>query len=125
MEEFVLTASTKTPGVKLNASTGVLEISGRSIPEIATEFYNPMIDWVVEYGKSPKPETTVQVKFEYFNTSSSKSILDFFKKLEQIDAAGKTKVNVKWFYETEDEAMEEAGMEYKMLLALPFEIQVG
>jgi hypothetical protein len=125
MEEFVLTASTKTPGVKLDASTGLLEISGRSIPEIATEFYNPMIDWVVEYGKDPKPETTVQVKFEYFNTSSSKSILDFFKKLEQIDASGKTRVNVKWFYETDDEAMEEAGMEYKMLLALPFEIQVG
>ena len=125
MEEYVLTASTKTPGANFDASSGVLEIFGRSIPEISTEFYQPMLDWVTEYGKNPNKETSVQVKFDYFNTSSSKSILDLFKKLEQIDASGKSKVSVKWFYEKDDEAMEEAGREYKMLLALPFEIVVG
>jgi len=122
MSEFKLKGSTKTPEVHFNSTNGVLEMKGRSIPEISYEFYQPIIDWVDAYSQNPQEETLVHAKFEYFNTSSSKSILDFFKRLEQIHKNGKSNVTVKWFCAQDDEAMEEAGEEYKMLLTMPFEI---
>ena len=125
MEDYNLIGTTKTPKVNLNVSKGLVELSGRSIPEVASEFYAPILDWMVEYSKNPKSQTAVQVKFEYFNTSSSKAILDIFKKLELLHKSEKSLVSVKWFYEVDDEAMQEAGEEYKILLGLPFEVMVG
>lgn len=122
MSDFVLKASTKTPEINFNGETGLLELSGRSIPEISNEFYQPVIEWVDAYGKNPQVETVVHAKFEYFNTSSSKQILDIFKKLDNLHANGKSNVKVKWFIAEDDEAMEEAGEEYRMLLNMPFEI---
>lgn len=122
IEDLILKASTKTPEINFKGESGQLELSGRSIPEISFEFYQPVIDWVDAYGKNPQEETMVHAKFEYFNTSSSKQILDVFKKLENIHLNGKSRVKVKWFVSEEDEAMQEAGEEYKMLLKLPFEI---
>ncbi|MBK9192229.1 MAG: DUF1987 domain-containing protein [Crocinitomicaceae bacterium] len=122
MDDLNLKASTKTPEISFNGESGHLELSGRSIPEISFEFYQPVLDWVDAYGKNPQEETMVHAKFEYFNTSSSKQILDVFKKLENIHLNGKSKVKVKWFIAEEDEAMQEAGEEYKLLLKMPFEI---
>lgn len=122
MSDFILEASTKTPEVNFNGQTGLLKLSGRSIPEISNEFYQPILDWVEDYGKNPQEETVLHAKFEYFNTSSSKQILDVFKKLEDLHANGKSKVKINWFVTIDDEAMEEAGEEYRLLLTMPFEI---
>ena len=59
------------------------------------------------------------MQLEYFNTSSSKCILDVFKKLESL--AG-TEVSVKWYYEEDDEDMLEAGEDYEAIIDLPFEM---
>lgn len=122
IDDLNLKASTKTPEISFSGESGHLELSGRSIPEISYEFYQPVLEWVDAYGKNPQEETMVHAKFEYFNTSSSKQILDVFKKLENIHLNGKSRVKVKWFIAEEDEAMQEAGEEYKLLLKMPFEI---
>ena len=80
-----------------------------------------MNDWIDSYGKEPKGETVVDVKLEYFNTSSSKCILDLFKKLEGISGS-KTAVTVNWYFEEDDEDMEEAGQDYQAIIGLPFNI---
>ena len=80
-----------------------------------------MNDWLDLYSGSPKERTTVDVRLEYFNTSSSKCILDFFKKLEKVNGAT-TEVHVNWYFETDDEDMEEAGEDYKAIVGLPFTI---
>jgi hypothetical protein len=106
----------------LSADKGVLELKGRSIPENSIEFYKPIFDWVENYGNSPKPETQVNVVLEYFNTSSSKCILDFFKKLENLNNGGKTKVTINWHYEEDDEDMLEAGEDYQAIISVPFKM---
>lgn len=121
MENLVLEGSAKTPSIHFNAAYGVLELKGRSIPENSVEFYKPLNDWIDAYGKEPRPDTTVDVKLEYFNTSSSKCILDLFKKLESI-SGNRTKVAVNWYYEQDDEDMEEAGQDYQAIISLPFNI---
>ena len=121
MENLTLEGSAKTPTVDFNSAKGTLELKGRSIPENSIEFFKPLNDWVESYGKSPQAQTEVNIKLEYFNTSSSKCILDFFKKLEVINGKS-TNVNINWYFEEDDEDMEEAGEDYGAILNLTFKM---
>jgi len=115
MEAITITSSPKTP--EINFKEGLIEISGRSIPENSIEFYKPMIEWLKEYVNEPI-KTEVNIKLEYFNTSSSKCLLDVFKKLEDINK--KTEVIINWCYEEDDEDMLEAGEDYESIIKIPF-----
>lgn len=121
MTPIALEGTPKTPTVNFNASSGELEIRGRSIPENSLEFYKPLIDWIDKYAKNAQSKTTLRVQLEYFNTSSSKCILDVFKKLEQVRAAGND-VSVLWHYEADDEDMLEAGEDYQAIINIPFKM---
>jgi len=121
MEPIIIEGTPKTPTVHFDSSQGVFKLEGRSIPENSVEFYKPLVDWLDQYKENPLPKTTVEVKLEYFNTSSSKCILDVFKKLEMIHKA-KNDVEIKWYYEEDDEDMLEAGEDYESIIRVPFEM---
>ena len=121
MEPIIIEGTPKTPSVKFDAATGILEIKGRSIPENSIEFYKPLVDWLDKYSEDPVSQTVVNIHLEYFNTSSSKCILDVFKKLELIHKA-KNDVVVNWYYEEDDEDMLEAGEDYESIIRIPFKM---
>ena len=118
MDKLYLDGSAKTPTVNFDPADGLLELKGRSIPENSIEFYKPLFDWIDSYSDNPKADTTVNIVLEYFNTSSSKCILDFFKRLESLNKGGKTNVTVNWHYEEDDEDMQEAGEDYQAIIDL-------
>ena len=120
MEPISITGTSKTPTVSFE-SNGKLEIKGRSIPENSVEFYRPMVDWLEQYLSSPAQLTEVSIKLEYFNTSSSKCILDVFKKLEAIYKSGNDVV-ILWYYEEDDDDMLEAGEDYQSIIKVPFKM---
>jgi hypothetical protein len=122
MSNLEINDSIKTPSISFRENTGTLEIKGKSIPENSLEFYRPVFEWLDAYSHSPSSETELIVKLEYFNTSSSKCLLDIFRRLESINSSGKSNVKVKWFYETDDEDMMEAGEDYRALVKIPFEL---
>ena len=119
MEIIVRDGTPKTPSVRLDGTTGIIEVKGRSIPENPVEFYKPLIDWLEKYGAAPCANTVVNIQLEYFNTSSSKCILDIFKKLELINKKGNP-VEINWYYEEDDEDMFEAGEDYQSIINVPF-----
>lgn len=121
MESLTIDGTTKTPNVNFDGSSGVLEIKGRSIPENSIEFYKPLVDWLEDYASKPLEKTVVNVHLEYFNTSSSKCILDVFKKLEAIHK-NKYDVQINWYYEEDDEDMLEAGEDYESIIRVPFKM---
>jgi len=121
MEPITIEGTAKTPTVKFDAQTGIMEIKGRSIPENSIEFYKPLVDWLDEYSKGAKDLTQVNIQLEYFNTSSSKCILDVFKKLEAIHK-GNNEVIINWYYEEDDEDMLEAGEDYESIIRVPFKM---
>ena len=121
MEPIKIEGTPKTPTVHFDANTGAIEIKGRSIPENSIEFYKPLIDWLDNYLSGPATLTTVDIQLEYFNTSSSKCILDVFKKLEAIYKSGH-EVIINWFYEEDDEDMLEAGEDYQSIIKIPFKM---
>jgi hypothetical protein len=121
MEPISIEGTPKTPTVNFNAESGKIEIKGRSIPENSIEFYKPLVDWLEAYAAGPASLTDVNVQLEYFNTSSSKCILDVFKKLEVIYKAG-NEVVINWYYEEDDEDMLEAGEDYQSIIRIPFKM---
>ena len=121
MEPLNLEGSPKTPHVHFDPITGLLELKGRSIPENSIDFYKPLIDWIDKYGRTPNSKTALHVQLVYFNTSSSKCILDVFKKLELVRTTG-NEVSVLWHYEEDDEDMLEAGEDYQAIINIPFKM---
>ncbi len=121
MEPISIAGTPKTPTVFFDAEKGKVEIKGRSIPENSIEFYKPLVDWLEQYLSTPTELTEVNIQLEYFNTSSSKCILDVFKKLEAIYKSG-NEVVINWYYEEDDEDMLEAGEDYQSIIRIPFKM---
>lgn len=121
MEIVNITATEDTPKVILDHTNKVFEISGRSLPEDVVVFYQPVMKWLEDFEKSPFPGMELAIKLEYFNTASSKLILDILLKLEEIFQNG-AQLKVKWYYLSADTDMKEAGEEYSEIVGLPFEI---
>lgn len=119
IENLLVEGTVKTPTVVLDADAGVLLIRGRSIPENTIDFFSPINNWVDSYCAVPKDKTTFQIRLEYFNTSTSKCLLDLLRKFENINKF-RSEVTVEWYYEINDDDMEEAGQDYQAIVELPF-----
>ena len=120
MEVIKIIGTDDTPNVTLDADNNIFEISGRSLPEDVASFYEPILDWLDDYAEEANPKTVFDFKLVYFNTASSKLILDILLKLEEMYEAGKD-VLVRWHFPDDDEDMEEAGEEYADIVEVPFE----
>ena len=120
MQAIKIKGSDDTPNVILDKDNGIFEISGRSLPEDVAAFYEPILEWLEDYAESPLDKTVFNFKLEYFNTASSKLLLDVLLKLEDMFDDGK-EIMVRWHYPDDDEDMEEAGEEYADIVEVPFE----
>lgn len=120
METIKINGTDDTPGIVLDAASEVFEVSGRSLPEDVTAFYDPVLNWLDEYAEKPNPKTEFVFKLTYFNTASSKVLLDILMKLEDINNDGH-EVIVKWYSPEDDEDMQEAGEEYADIVDIAFE----
>ena len=109
-----------TPMVNLSKEKGVFEISGKSMPEDVVFFYQPVLDWMDAYKADPLDKTVFDFKLIYFNTASSKLILDLLLFLEEIQEKG-NEILVRWHSLATDEDMHEAGEEYADMTDLKFE----
>jgi len=122
MEKLVVEATSKTPHVSFDRNAGVLNIKGRAIPKDAEEFWSPVLNWFMEYTKSPAEKTTIQIDLEYFNISSSKSLLMLLYKLNDLKLKG-YESKVEWFYNEDDIDMFEVGKDYAFMVKVPFEFK--
>lgn len=121
-ENLIIEGTNKTPVIKFYYENGSIEISGKSIPENSIGFYQPIYSWIDNYAIKPSPKTEIKINLEYFNTSSSKCLLDILRKFESIKKAGKSDIEVLWHYEADDEDMMEAGDDYNSLVDLTFRL---
>ncbi len=114
-------ATAKTPKLKVLPKKGLIHMSGISIPEDPKAFYAEFHSAINEYVKSPAKITTVEFKLEYFNTSTTLIIRNLIRKLREANSS--TELTVYWYYEEDDEDMEEVGEEFKILFSdLKFDI---
>lgn len=121
MEDLIINEGRRVPGVQFMAKTGELRLSGRSIPENALEMFSPLIEWLDRYIKEPAPQTSFEFRLVYFNSSSAEYILEILRRLEALHLSGK-KVSLNWYYDTDDEDMQQIGEDFKSMLKIPIEM---
>jgi len=109
-----------TPRVEFSPKEGVLIIEGKSFPPDVASFYHKVTLWLEEYVQNPAKETLLSLKLDYFNTASSKIILDILYKFEAMHHKGYN-VRIKWYFPDDDEDMQETGNEYAEIVDIPFE----
>ncbi len=119
MNNLIIQAGDDSPYIIADFNKASVEISGKSLPENVTEFYSPLMKWLDTNARTLK-NITVSFKLNYFNTASSKMILDILLLLEETKEEGK-KPRILWYYPEYDEEMHEAGIEYSEMVDLDFE----
>ncbi len=123
MSDIDIDGTSYTPTIKFSFSLGHLLIEGRSIPENSADFYEPLILSLDMYKNDPSESTTVDFKLEYFNTSSSKSLLDVLRKLQALYDEGNI-VIINWYYEEDDDEILEIGEDFMSIVNVPFNIKM-
>ncbi len=121
MEVINIEGKQDTPTVILDKENKKLEISGKSFPSDVGVFYKPIIEWLDKYSIEPLDKTEFVLKMDYFNTASSKIILDILYKFEDMKSDGH-EILIKWYYPDDDEDMMETGEEYDEIVDVPFEL---
>lgn len=121
MNPLVIESSSETPEIILDKKTNTFIFKGKSLPENPINFYDPILDWLDSYISDPNSNTEVDFKLVYFNTSSSKIILDVMKKFEVLKKSGYA-VTINWHYREDDEEMLEAGEIYSERISIPFNL---
>ncbi|NJM17104.1 MAG: DUF1987 domain-containing protein [Bacteroidales bacterium] len=120
-EKVFIQETSNSPGFEIDAATGKIEIFGKSTLANPIQFYKDLIARFLKYLEAPCRETSINIKLQYVNTSSSKWLFYFLKNVE-----GKHKSSsiftINWFYEEDDESIFEAGDIYKSLLQMPFNL---
>ena len=125
MNTLFLAGTEDTPEVNFNYQANHFVMSGRSLPEDVATFFAPVFEWLEQFAAQPLDGADFQFRLEYFNTASSKVILDLLMKLEDISAEMDGAIKVSWYYQDGDDDMMEAGEEYKDLISVPFALIAG
>lgn len=112
MDSLDIPATVRTPEVSFNFRENRLGLVGESYPEDVTRFYNPLFDALDTYLNSlSSGHCRFDFKLVYFNSSSAKAIMMIMDKLDEAAYRG-NQINVHWFYDPEDDTMEELGEEF-------------
>ncbi len=111
----------KTPRVEFNNSNNELLLEGICIPELTHDFFKPVINFVRQAEENSLKDFTLTVNLHFFNTGSARYILELMKNVQKLKEKG-IGIKFKWFYNEDDEDIEEAGLSYSFILNEPFEM---
>lgn len=113
MENLAIEGTKSSPYVHFDASAGLLEIRGKCYPENAAKFFAPIFSWLADYlSSAPVQLVTVDIEMIYFNSSSSKALMNLLETLDGAASQG-VRIEVNWRYHEENDTILEAGEEFK------------
>lgn len=121
MDPLIIAASEETPGINFDKENNKFLIFGKSFPEEARRFFDPVFYWLLEYVKEPNEETKFEIRLEYYNSATSTMLLELFYILEKIISDKHKNITIIWNYLDEDEDMLDVGKEYSEMIPIPFE----
>lgn len=107
MKSLSITPTTHSPLVEFDLN-GNLLIEGRAIPEDVDKLFNPLIDFITNLDT---PKAVLNINLEYFNTATSKKLLDLIKHFDSNNKIQKSLIN--WHYEEDDEDSLEMAQVYE------------
>lgn len=121
MENLIIHQTDETPEINFNMN-GQLLIKGVSIPENITNFYTPLINWIVALGDHLPESVNLVFEIEYINTSSTRVFIDVIKQVNLLKERCPN-TSITWKYEEDDEDIYDLGkdLEYSAKSTFVFE----
>lgn len=89
------------------------------MPENAKEFFSPLFS-ALDAFKNNYSSIYIEIQLDYFNTSSSKELLNFLIEVSKLREHKFKEVKVEWKYLTDDDEMLEAGQIFEEMVGFPF-----
>lgn len=129
MENLVIKSTTNTPAIECDFSSNQITIEGESRPENVRAFYAPLFTWIDNYenkmSNQPSSEASkminLNLKLEYFNSSSLKIFMEVIDRLKKIaDASGKLHLSINWYHQEDDEDILDSGKEVEKMVGVKF-----
>lgn len=112
METLEIAATDRTPTVLFDFGQKELKIVGESYPEDVSSFYHPIFEALDAYlANLGNGRCRFHFELIYFNSSSAKAIMILMEKLDEAAKSGAS-VEIYWFYDEEDDTMQELGEEF-------------
>lgn len=125
MNPLVIEQTESTLGVDFDPGHARLVLRGESYPENAFKFFTPVLAWLEQYlaGLGPGAKVGVEMDIVYFNSSSSKALMNVFDTLEAAARTG-VEVSIDWLYHAENEIALDCGEEFaEELTACAFDMK--
>lgn len=129
MESLIIEATEDSPSVIFDVINNRFIISGKSRPENTGKFYTPVINWIARFEndlslinnqkENNQPKVFV-FNLEYFNSISSKYILDIILLLKDFVLKG-NKIGIEWHFSKLDVDMLDTGKEFSNMVNLKFD----
>ena len=116
---YYLQGTKTTPHALIN--DGYMRISGNAFPVEQQGFFNQINEQVDIYSKKPANRTVVEISLSYVNASAKRAIVEFLSHLESLNNQG-FKVDLKWWYEKDDDDVKELGEIYKSMFNINIEL---
>ena len=111
----------ESPLISLDGNKGLFNFEGRSMPEDAYNFYQPIVKWLEDYVENPLDATQASFKMDYFNSGSVKQIFTILCILEELLESGKD-ISINWYYKKGDELMQSKGIEFNKFLDVDIQV---
>ncbi|MFT5661185.1 MAG: hypothetical protein ACI9TV_001831 [Sulfurimonas sp.] len=90
-----------TPHVTLSYEDSLIEFIGKSYPDNAFTFYEPIIKWITQYfNEESQTHTTINIKLIYFNSSTNQILYNI---LDIVNNGVSKPLQINWYYHEEDE----------------------
>ena len=128
MNKFYLEGTEFTPEIILDIDTRKFSFKGVSRPEDVVKFFQPTLNWLKELDmeitshsniKYILPSINIEFQLSYFNSSSSKMLLQTLQYIKKIQERG-IEIVVDWFYDESDEQMYDDGLDLSESVEIPF-----
>lgn len=124
MENLLISATKSTPAVSFLPEQGIFSIVGRSLPENASDFYAPVLDWLEANLAELRGAANFAFDLTYFNSSSMKALFMLLSQIKERQMTGQ-ELSVAWYVEDNDEFMTEAAETMMDLTGIKIEIRPG
>lgn len=117
MEKLIIKETLNNPKVILDPSKKRYEISGKSFPENAKAFYQPVIDWVKNVPTKTPEKIRLSFMLDYISSSSVISVKQVLAKIKLLNTEG-ADIEVLWHYDPSDPDIKELGEEYEKVVGM-------
>ncbi len=121
MRSHLIKKTIASPSVNMIKAERKIVLRGSSRLEDPMPFYLEVDELIENCLLEFKTQLTIDFYLEYINTNSSKWLFHIIKNL-QLKYIGKKLITINWYFEEDDEIIEEAGEVFQSLLSIPFNL---